>query len=835
MVSQPLQQLRRCLSSISSECLQRFLDGVLIYAASNGRIDLLALLWDYGYDLGRHVREMDGWATTTAMGEALFCKDIAFCKRLIELGDNLTTTPRSRLGIMKDEYSVETWVLHDGMMPYETSTIFLAAKFLPNLIRSELPNLAPSLAESLLPVAVQAGMDIPEISELISGGADINGIDGRLSTALHYAISREDVSLTQYLLDNGASPDGRSSESAVPVHTDLDSAQVWPLSFLLTPLVLAVQLNNSVLCEILIKAQANVNLSMKDKLPGFFESDMADLCESYFSFLHFNFASYIEDGEAEIRSDEDDMCLYFLGTESARWCNLWTAIEVAAADGLTEILELLLQNGADLQMDYTSSPLVLAAGLGEVKDVELLLDYGADPQHIANDGCEFSALQVACLRGDAEIVSLLIEAGASIDDPDTEGPTELQCAATRGNLDIARDLLQRGADPDAVPDAYRGLTALQGAVFCGCEEVVDTLLRYGANINALPGTERHHTALGTAIVNDRFDIFRKLYDIAGDHAIEWDGSHNLETLLSVAAGASRSDYLLFLLGLRSDLDRLLQNGCTLAEDAILNAASRLKGAHMLFLLDKATQFSPGVLTRALNSLSGRMFRTLDVVIALLERGAGVCRQKDGGKPLVLSTKSLKIMQVLVARGADVNEPPQESDDSQSTVLQGAVRRRDITMVKFLLGKGANINAPPEATKYGRTALQKASEWGDMAILQLLLDHGADVNAPPAETGGVTALQAASIGGYLGIAEILIQAGADIGAPASSEEGRTALNGAAEHGRLDLVKLLLDNYRLKDGESFSQLCDEAVGYAKRELHWGVVELLEKYQRPPNLSP
>lgn len=30
MVSQPLQQLRRCLYSISSECLQRFLDGVLI-------------------------------------------------------------------------------------------------------------------------------------------------------------------------------------------------------------------------------------------------------------------------------------------------------------------------------------------------------------------------------------------------------------------------------------------------------------------------------------------------------------------------------------------------------------------------------------------------------------------------------------------------------------------------------------------------------------------------------------------------------------------------------------------------------------------------------------
>ncbi len=83
--------------------------------------------------------------------------------------------------------------------------------------------------------------------------------------------------------------------------------------------------------------------------------------------------------------------------------------------------------------------------------------------------------------------------------------------------------------------------------------------------------------------------------------------------------------------------------------------------------------------------------------------------------------------------------------------------------------------------------------------------------------------------------MLIAEGADVGAPPSPLEGRTALNGAAENGRLDMVKLLLDNYRLKEGESISKLCDEAAEYARRECHWGVADLLEGYQRGPNSSP
>ncbi|KAL6253325.1 hypothetical protein RBB50_001048 [Rhinocladiella similis] len=863
MMKKPLQQLRQCLPSIPSEFLHRFLDSVLIRAAMDDRVELLDLLWDYGYDLKRHVRGIFSWQITTAMHEALTYWNVGFCKRLIELGVNLTTTPLPC--DIEEDMDPDATYLSEGKMPYETSTIFLAAKDLPDLVRSELPNLVPSLAENLLPVAVQAGMDVTGVSKLISEGADINGIDDKLWTALHYAISREDVFLTEYLLDNGASPDGwgRTRRTGfVPLHAELELGDEWESSFLLTPLMLAVQIDNSELCHMLIKAQADINLSIQKRLLTFLFDDTGAPHRSFFWADGFHFDRVLVEGFVTCTEEIE----WFTGRKPHHF-DIQTAVEIAAAHGSTKTLKMLLQYGADLSINYTTSPLALAVGFGEVQDVQLLLDYGACPHAVADGDLELSALQVACLRGHAEIASELIEAGANVDDPVMDGPTPLQCAAAQGNVKIVRGLLELGADPDAAPDEHHGLTALQGAIYYGRSEVVDCLLEYGVNIDAPAGQKVAYTALGTAITSHRPDIFNRLINAGtGDHSIEWDGVENREILLSMAEKASRNDYLLLFQGAKLDFDQRLENGLTFAEDEFLRAAIQGRTAHMKTLLSKTTNFGQDVLTQAVNSMSPTSKEEWDVVMILLDRGAKVCRQGNLA-PLIFHAEDLDIMETLVAKGADVNEPWPSS--CGNTILQDAVERQHIAMIKFLLGKGANINAPA-ARHLGRTALQMASEKGNVRILKLLLDHGADVNAPAGwECGatalqaasikgyigvaeiliragadinapagwerGVTALQAASIKGYIGIAEILIRAGADIGAPPSPKHGRTALNGAAEHGRLSMVKLLLDNYRLKDGESLSQLCDDAAKHARRECHWGVVELLEKYQRPANSSP
>ena len=50
----------------------------------------------------------------------------------------------------------------------------------------------------------------------------------------------------------------------------------------------------------------------------------------------------------------------------------------------------------------------------------------------------------------------------------------------------------------------------------------------------------------------------------------------------------------------------------------------------------------------------------------------------------------------------------------------------LEMVRFLVGKGADINAQ---TNNGETALIQATEWGRLETVRFLVNKGADVNTP----------------------------------------------------------------------------------------------------------
>uniref|UniRef100_A0A8C2SLC4 Ankyrin repeat domain-containing protein n=1 Tax=Coturnix japonica TaxID=93934 RepID=A0A8C2SLC4_COTJA len=103
--------------------------------------------------------------------------------------------------------------------------------------------------------------------------------------------------------------------------------------------------------------------------------------------------------------------------------------------------------------------------------------------------CEVPALHRAVSSGRFRLVRLLLEGGASVNDPDPRGRTALMaaCGATYGDPSdrtrMVRYLLSRGADPNAADRA--GMTALMVA----CNEragpgVAALLLEHGAD----PGT-----------------------------------------------------------------------------------------------------------------------------------------------------------------------------------------------------------------------------------------------------------------------------------------------------------------------------------------------------------
>jgi len=134
---------------------------------------------------------------------------------------------------------------------------------------------------------------------------------------------------------------------------------------------------------------------------------------------------------------------------------LWTALHEAARSGHVDCIQLLLAHGADplagtkeyYGYDHFKSlkgftPLHLASEAGNAHAVKALLE--CTPADVATTGRETPLL----LAGNVETARLLIAAGANIEAVSRTGVTPLNTAALRGDLNVIRLLLESGANPN---------------------------------------------------------------------------------------------------------------------------------------------------------------------------------------------------------------------------------------------------------------------------------------------------------------------------------------------------------------------------------------------------
>ena len=119
-------------------------------------------------------------------------------------------------------------------------------------------------------------------------------------------------------------------------------------------------------------------------------------------------------------------------------------------------------------------------GAGDGVAVRSMLDRGAGVNAPASDGS--TALFWAASRNDAEMVGLLLKAGANVNVANDYGATALHVAATNADEPIVAKLLDAKANPNAA--LLSGETPLMEAARRGKVEVVRTLLARGANLNA---------------------------------------------------------------------------------------------------------------------------------------------------------------------------------------------------------------------------------------------------------------------------------------------------------------------------------------------------------------
>lgn len=212
-----------------------------------------------------------------------------------------------------------------------------------------------------------------------------------------------------------------------------------------------------------------------------------------------------------------------------------TALSIAAGHGHLGICRILLQHGAEVNCEGTDvwRPLIAATQMGHIKTCKLLLEHGADAN--AKDHHLTPALVVAAAKGYKDICKLLLDYGANINAQERDGQREsyearctlssqnivhyeecrlesaLHKATKKGDIDICRLLVERGADVNA--KNLHGDMPLFMAVDARNLEISRLLLEHGAEVNALYSC---FTPLYTALDRGDIEICKLLFEHGAD-------------------------------------------------------------------------------------------------------------------------------------------------------------------------------------------------------------------------------------------------------------------------------------------------------------------------------
>ncbi|KAJ3287681.1 hypothetical protein HK104_008485 [Borealophlyctis nickersoniae] len=165
-----------------------------------------------------------------------------------------------------------------------------------------------------------------------------------------------------------------------------------------------------------------------------------------------------------------EMVRLLLEKRADAW-NSGSALSHAASNGHAEVVQMMLENGADVYADL-EGPLMYAAGRGYLKVVRILLEHGANIHYRFDQ-----PLISAAYSGYVEVIRLLLDHGADIH---AQGDGALRTAAVHSRLEAVRFLLEKGADIHADDDQ-----AIRAAAEAKQWEAVRLLFLHGGGYKEL--------------------------------------------------------------------------------------------------------------------------------------------------------------------------------------------------------------------------------------------------------------------------------------------------------------------------------------------------------------
>ena len=176
----------------------------------------------------------------------------------------------------------------------------------------------------------------------------------------------------------------------------------------------------------------------------------------------------------------------------------------------------LLEGGADVNARDKRgfTPLMRAVLNGSVETVKTVMEFKPDLNAQTTDPdpntSGSTALMYAVAKNRKEVLDMLLDAGADINESDVTVGSALTWAAYYDREDLVADLLERGADPNVVNNV--GGTPLIVAATKGSTRIVQMLLDHGADPAAKSKDGKN--ALQWAQAAHRADVAKVLQDAA---------------------------------------------------------------------------------------------------------------------------------------------------------------------------------------------------------------------------------------------------------------------------------------------------------------------------------
>jgi ankyrin repeat protein len=520
-------------------------------------------------------------------------------------------------------------------------------------------------------------------------------------------------------------------------------------------------------------------------------------------------------------------------------------------DGVDDVEESVTSHDSLIEVTFASmidsirgTPLAISAFLGDVGITKLLLEHGASVEAEAiwrelNDGAEITAtpLVIACRAGMSQVVGVLLDAGANIDQENSDGNTpathaiwaksldtlevlidhvpcaedrsphfarEFRRAARRGQADTVRLFLEKGVEPDASDGE---ITPLLAASFRGQYDVVTMLLEAGASVHKTDPDGQ--SVLHIAAIRGHAHVLELL--------IKWDSKVDLQdndlcTALMASTRAEDPACMLILLDSGANIDICGDDGTS----ALSNAASKNRDKHAKLLLERGAHIEATDNDGWTALMYAVSWDHYEVTKLLIDNKANVNHQSGEqlNTPLTVAAYngSIKAAEMLIDNGALLEAKTQKGN----TALFEACEGNKVEVLKLLIDRGCLLDG--EDSK-GDTVLLKTVNAGHIECLQILIEAGATagpshlvwelalllaaqkgnvaclrllllkVSPDVTNREGMTALSVAVLEGHLECARLLLDAKANVDSTSSS--GKTALHHATAYNELELTKLLLD--------------------------------------------